>query len=242
MGLQIKEQRETMDQSGSKRGILFGALCIILGLVAGFGLGLLLSRGIKSPCRSSEALARLGADSKEEYAVLVAAAYSQDQDLARAQAQLERLGVSNPNLWIAALLESSLDGGRDASDMYALAQLAQGLGVESQAVLAYQATATAAAPSDTPPPSPTTVPSLTASPTAVPVDTAPPVDTAQPVDTTPPVPTDAPLPLDLRAGDSLHQLRLMSAAYHRLLIHTLRRPPRRHRQPPHPPSGRGQPG
>jgi hypothetical protein len=169
---------------------LLGTLCIVLGLVAGAILGLLLSRGIKSPCRSSAALARLGANSKEEYTFLVAATYVQDQDLERARARLERLGVPNPNLWIAALLDSPLDAGRDITDMYALAQLAQGLGVENQAVLAFQATATAAVPSDTPPPSPTMVPSPTASPTAIPADTATPVDTAQPV------PTDTPLPTD----------------------------------------------
>jgi hypothetical protein len=180
-------------QWGSRRGILLGALCIILGLVAGAGLGLLLSQGIKFPCRSSAALARLGSDSREEYAVLVAAKYSLDQDLERARAQLERLGVPNPNLWIAALLDSSLDGGRDPEEMHALAQLAWEMGVDSPAVLAYQATTMALAPSDTPPPTATRAPSITASQTASP--------TAAPVDTATPVPTDSTLPADTATAE-----------------------------------------
>jgi outer membrane biosynthesis protein TonB len=179
-----------MGQSGSKRAIVVGVLCIALGLAAGVGLGLLLSRGIRLPCRSSTAFANLAADSKEECVILVAAAYSRDHDLEQAQARLGRLGAPNTNLWIASLIDGYLAEGRDPGDMSALVELAQGLGVESPAVLAYSATATAAAPSNTPLPE-TALPSVT--PTPAPTDKPLPTDTPTPAPPTM-APTDTPIP------------------------------------------------
>jgi hypothetical protein len=189
-----------MRQSLSDRIILFGAIVVIVGLMLGVGLGLLLSRGIKPPGQSSKTVAGLSISAKEDYIVLVGAAYSRDHNLKRAEAQLARLEAPNINQWLASLIDRSPAGEWDEADTQALIELAHGLGVNSPQVLAYMATLTppptdtsrlaqTLAPTDTPTSTPTPVPE---EPTAPPTATPQPTDTA--VVPTEPPPSDTPIP------------------------------------------------
>jgi uncharacterized protein YraI len=105
----------------------------------------------------------------------IAAEYAQDQDLARAQADLSKLGLANPTQLLVTLAEQDIAQGRPQADVEPLARLAEGLGVRSPALVAYlepSPSATSVPPSSTPePPLPTIAPTgtpvpLTATPTA----------------------------------------------------------------------------
>jgi hypothetical protein len=81
-------------------------VAIITALATGLTTGLLIPRLFKPSIAHGAALANLGAEAKKEYAVLVAAAYAHDGDLARAQTHLERLGLSNVQVWMAGPCQS----------------------------------------------------------------------------------------------------------------------------------------
>lgn len=186
-----------MRQSSSTRTILVGLICAVLALMVGTGIGLLITRGINSP-RDSRSYTSLGVGDKEEYIVLVGAAYTLDHDLERAQARLYRLEAPNIHQWVASLVArySAEEWGR--AEVRALMELADGLGVQSSAVLAYMSTLTPPL-TDMPLPPPTLAPTdmpsatpflPTEAPTAVP-STA--TSQPQPTDTPPPPPSDTPI-------------------------------------------------
>jgi hypothetical protein len=194
-----------MRQSLAKRNLPVVVTSVVLGLVVGAGLGLLLSRSFNPLRHSNRAFSSLETESKEQYIVLVGAAYALDHDLERAQAQLERLESPNIQQWIANLIDRYLAEERDAADVRALMELAQGLGVQSPPVVAYLAALTPS-PTDTPLPTATTAPSDTPTVTLLPPTEEPsatprpqPTSTPQPTPsdlptTATPQPTDTPLP------------------------------------------------
>jgi hypothetical protein len=167
----------------------------VLGLVIGLGLGLLIGWALRPGCT----IAGLPSEDKEEYIVLVGAAYVVDGDLEKAQVRLERLEAPNIKLWIVDLTERYIAEGRDEGDILALAALARGLDVDTPQMVAYLATSTPQ-PTSTPPPTatprPTDTPTATPiPPTPTPTDTAIPfTDTPPPTDTPPATPTDTPVP------------------------------------------------
>jgi hypothetical protein len=169
-------------------------------LIAGVVLGLLLSRAFLLMNASNRAYADLEADNQEEYIVLVGAAYSLDHDLARAQAQLDRLEVVYINQTVVELIDRYVAEGRDPADIRALAELAYALGEESPTVVAYLATPTPP-PSDTPLPTPTPDDTNTPSPTntSIPPTKPPPTATVQPSNTPAPTPTATARPSDTAA-------------------------------------------
>ena len=155
----------------------------ILGLVVGLVLGLLIGVLLKPEC----AIAGLPVEDKEEYIVLVGAAYAVDGDLEKAQVHLAVLEAPNTGLWVIDLADRYIAEGRREADIQALAALAHGLGVDTPQTLAYLATPTQL-PTSTP--MPTNAPTSTVPPTLV-----PPTDTpVPPTDTPQPPPTDTPLP------------------------------------------------
>ncbi len=183
-----------MRQSQSNRIILIGTVAVILGLMLGAGLGLLLSRGIRPPGQSSKAFSRLSISTKEDYIILVGAAYSRDRNLESAKARLARLEAPNIHQWIASLVDRSLTGEWDEADTRALMELAHGLGVDSPQVLAYLATPTPP-PTRTSSPAETSIPSETPTSSSTPVvdePTVPPTATNQPTEP-PPLPSDTPI-------------------------------------------------
>jgi hypothetical protein len=176
-----------MDRRQTKQAILTAA--IVLALAVGLGVGLLVTCVTRPPGGTNDALANLGAEAKEEYAVLVAASYAHDRDLARAQTQLQRLGLPNVQMWIAHLVDQFLTEKPDDTDTGALVELAAGLGVNSRPVLAYLATLTPLA-TDTPLPTPTPIPTTT--PTATPIPPTEEPTAVSPTATPQPSPSDTP--------------------------------------------------
>lgn len=170
---------------------------VILGVLVGGALGLALSRAAESPLRANT-WADLPTDAREDYVLLVAAAYSVDHDLDRARVRLEQLQAPNIQQWIAPIVDRHLAEEPDSAGTRALAGLAHGLGLNSRQVLAYLATLTPR-PTHTPPPTPTQTAAPTPEPTPVPPTEVPatalPAATVPPpTDTPPPQPSDTPAP------------------------------------------------
>ena len=182
-----------MGESKPNRLILIATIGIILACLVGGALGLLISRAVQLPSGSSDDFAALGVATKEEYIILVGIAYTRDHDVEKARAKLALLEAPNVNLWISNLIDGYESGEWDEHQVRALMELAYGLGVDNQRVLAYMATLTPAA-THTPYPTPTLAPTNT--PLPAPTNTMiPPSPTSQPTDTPPPQPTDTPVPV-----------------------------------------------
>lgn len=109
----------------------------VLGLAAGAGIGLLLGWLVWPVSYVDAALSDLAPGYKEEYAILVAAAYDMDHDLAKAQARLERLAVPNLEQWIAEMADRAVAEGRNETDIRYLAELARDLGMTKGQFVAY---------------------------------------------------------------------------------------------------------
>jgi hypothetical protein len=178
----------------------------LLGLIAGVALGFLIG-SILSP---ETTIADLPVEDKEEYIVLVGAAYVVDGDLEKAQVRLAKLEAPNAGLWVADLTERYITEGRAETDIEALAALAHGLGVDTPQTLAYLATATPL-PTNTPLPTPTAA--ATIPPTATPIPPTqtpvPPTNTPEPTPTppataTPVPPTATPVPPTATAVPPTH--------------------------------------
>jgi hypothetical protein len=186
-----------MEQSQQKRTGLIVALLVILGLTAGAVVGLLLGWVVWPVQYTDTAIADLAPEHKDEYILLVAAAYANDGDLQKAQARLARLEVPNINQSLSALIDRYILEGRDEAEIRALVALANAQGVVSPNMVAYLATNTPI-PTDTPLPTPTPLPTDT--PTVTPV---PPTSTPIPPTETPtPQPTDTPVPTAIPATNT----------------------------------------
>ncbi len=226
------------DRSRQNRIMLVAVIAFILCALVGSQIGLLLSRSIKAPGSRGKNPASLTTGHKELYIVLVGRAYLLDHDLVRARAYLDQLNAPNIQQWISNLLDRYVAEGQDPLDIRGLVELAHGLGVESQQVVAYLATLTppptdtsqptpTPAPTDTPtitPPPPTITPSPTPEPTDTPTVQAsdtpvPPTATVQPTDTpqptsppqstSPPQPTKPPEPTNTPAAKWTYTARLV---------------------------------
>ena len=187
-----------MQHLQQRRTVWLGLRLIILSLAVGGGLGLLLSRVIALQQFTTASIADLGVHEKEEFIVLVAAAYARDGDLDRARARLEALESPNVGQWLANLTDRHVSAGQNEAEIRALVALAQGLGADTAPMVAWLQTmasptpAPTDAPRPTATPNPTATPLPTASPTASPL---PPTETLTPPPADTPVPpTDTPLP------------------------------------------------
>ncbi len=180
---------------------LIVAMTLLVVLLIGIGLGLLLSRMVLLQDQSGASLASLSSEDKQQYAVLVGAAYARDNDLEKAREQLDQLGLPNVRQWVSDLAERYVAENQTPADAQALAELARGLGSTSRDVMALLPSPTA---TDTPTPTttPTPNPTDTATPTPTPIpptDTPtplPPTVTASPTETSTPTaePSDTPAP------------------------------------------------
>ncbi len=178
----------------SRSGLIITAL-VVLGLIAGAGLGLVIG-WIVWPVRYYDTdLVDLKPEYKEQYIVLVASSYALDHDLDKAQARLDQLQAPNIRQWVAQLADQYIREGRGETEVRALVELAHGLKVDTPNMVAYLASPTPL-PTATPLPSPTPLPTETPTLTPVPpTDTpVPPTDTPVPATATPIPPTATPLP------------------------------------------------
>lgn len=121
-----------------------GALLIALfaGVAIGLALGLTLTWVVWPLQYYDTDPVDLRSEHKEDYIVLVGAAYAVDGDLARAKARLAKLEEKDIASVVAGLTERYLREGRDAEETRGLAKLADALGVRTSAMLVYIATPT----------------------------------------------------------------------------------------------------
>lgn len=169
------------------RAVAVGLALMALSIVAGIGIGLVVGWVVWPLNGKNATLADLAPAYKEDYIVLVSAAYARDGGLDKAQSRLDQLQAPNAAQWVADLADAYIREGRDPRDLQCLVALADGLGIADSTMLAAVAT-------DTPVPLPTPTPLPTDTATPIPTDTpVPPTDTSAPTDTSVP-PTDTSVP------------------------------------------------
>ncbi len=100
---------------------------ILLGLFAGLGLGLLYSWRISPVTYVDAEPSILRADFKDQYRIVIAAAYVSTHDLPRARARLELLKDPDPVGELSAQAQRMLAGGESSQNVQPLAQLAADL-------------------------------------------------------------------------------------------------------------------
>ena len=100
---------------------------ILLGLFAGLGLGLLYSWQISPVTYVDASPSILRADFKDQYRILIAAAYASSHDLPRAQSRLELLSNTDPTSDLSAQAQRMLANGASKESVQSLAQLAADL-------------------------------------------------------------------------------------------------------------------
>jgi len=102
-------------------------LFLLLGLLAGLGLGLVYSWRISPVTYVDANPAILRADFKDQYRVVIAAAYASSQDLPRARARLELLSDTDPISELSAQAQRMTGTGESFEDTQLLAKLAADL-------------------------------------------------------------------------------------------------------------------
>jgi len=177
--------------AGLKRGHL---LFVLVGIVAGLILGLLLTWQVWPVEYYDTDPIDLRQEHKDDYVVMIAAAYDQDTNLGLASLRLGQLGLEDAKQSVLGLFQRYGEAGY-REETRSLAQLAYDLGVTDVALLPYIQEPTA-----TPEPTPTEVPTTAPVPTVTPVEPTP-TATAAPAEPTatatqpPPTPTYTPTPL-----------------------------------------------
>ncbi|MGH2538239.1 MAG: hypothetical protein ACRDHL_12650 [Candidatus Promineifilaceae bacterium] len=171
---------------------LAAASLALIGLLIGGGLGLAYAWIVDPINYVAANPARLSAEAKEEYILLVSQSLAAVGDWEQARQRLNALEDPRLTATVTELLERSLRAGRPADMLRNLAYLAERLGVEGQAVAIFQPPPAGGRPSPTaeateatpaPPPTPRPSRSPTASPAPSPSSTpAPqPSPTVEPV-------------------------------------------------------------
>jgi uncharacterized protein YraI len=161
----------------TQRGLVVRAR-VLLGLAV---LSLFVVGLFTAGCAGSPVQGQTSQTDREATLRRIASEYAQDQDLARAQKNLSKLGLANPAQLLVTLAEQDISQGRSREEVEPLARLADGLGARSPILVAFlepEPTATLVPPSPTPePPSPTVastdtpVPPTATSPATLPAPT-----------------------------------------------------------------------
>lgn len=119
------------------RGWPGNGLWLLLGLLVGIGLGLFLG-WVAWPIEFSEADPTiLEEDYQRDYALMIAAAYSLDQDLPAAQQRLDRLGRADTEEWLLTVLIDKILAGDSQQEIRELVKLSSALGLYSPAMEPY---------------------------------------------------------------------------------------------------------
>ncbi len=173
---------------------------LLAGSIAGLLLGLLVGWVIWPVRYYDTDIVDLKREYKEDYVVMVGAAYALDQDLEQAETRLAKLEMPEVAQFVAILADQYITSGADLTDIRYLVGLAQALGTSTEEMLTSIATSTATSTS-TPTPSPTSTSAPTSTPTEGPTPTvtsttARPTPTSVPATATPrpQPPTSTPLP------------------------------------------------
>jgi hypothetical protein len=169
-------------------------LFILAGLVIGLSAGLFVTWQVWPVEYYDTDPIDLRQEHKDDYVVMIAAAYDQDTNLGLASLRLGQLGLEDAKQSVLGLFQRYGEAGY-REETRSLAQLAYDLGVTDVALLPYIQEPTA-----TPEPTPTEVPTTAPVPTVTPVEPTP-TATAAPAEPTatatqpPPTPTYTPTPL-----------------------------------------------
>ena len=115
-------------------------MLILGGLAAGIGLGLIFGWVVWPVSYTNTILTNLSTADKENYIVLVAAAYAADRDLRKAEARLDLLEAPNVPQWVAELTGRYIAENRNETDIRSLAELAHALGVDTAQMAPYLGT------------------------------------------------------------------------------------------------------
>jgi hypothetical protein len=153
-------------------------LFVLVGIVVGLSLGLLLTWQVWPVQYYDTDPIDLRQEYKDDYVVMIAAAYAQERDLGLASLRLGQLGLEDAKQAVLGLFQRYGEAGY-SGETRSLAQLAYDLGVTDVALLPYIEEPTA-----TPEPTPTEVPTTVPVPTVTPAE-ATPTATAAPVEPTP---------------------------------------------------------
>jgi hypothetical protein len=191
---------------------------LLVGIAVGVGLGFLIGWGLWPVQYYDTDPVDLKQEHKEDYIVLVSAAYALNGDLEQAKERLAKLEEEDVAQVVAELAQRYGEQGADPTATHNLAMLAYALGSRSEVVVANAATATPVStftptatevPTETATEIPTATPTVTPSATPVPptatstpvpatptFTSVPPTSTAPPATNTPegPTPTFTPLP------------------------------------------------
>jgi hypothetical protein len=158
-------------------------IALLAGLALGSGLGLTLTWQVWPVQYYDTDPVDLRPGIKEDYVVLISAAYALDGDLDRAKRRLRALGETDGGQAVVALAERYIQEGREVTVTRSLARLAYALGASSSAISVFIVTPTVG-PTSTPTPtlSPTLPPpTVTPQPTETPTATATPTASPRPV-------------------------------------------------------------
>lgn len=171
--------------AGLKRGHL---LIVPVGIVAGLILGLLLTWQVWPVEYYDTDPVDLRQEHKDDYVVMIAAAYAQDRDLGLASLRLGQLGLEDAKQSVLGLFQRYGEAGY-SGETRSLAQLAYDLGVTDVALLPYLQAPTST-PELIPTPEPTPTGEVAQTPTETPSGPSP-----TPTQPTPePTPTATPPP------------------------------------------------
>jgi hypothetical protein len=167
-------------------------LSVAAGILIGLGLGLLVTWGLWPVEYYDTDPVDLRREHKDDYVVMIAAAYAQDRDLDTASARLETLGLGDATEVVLGLFQRYDEAGYK-EETHSLARLAYDLGVTDVALLPYiQEPTPTPAPTATPEPSPTE--GAAPPPTVTPTEAAP-EPTSTPTEPPPsPTVTSTPVP------------------------------------------------
>lgn len=126
----------------AQRGSGMLLIALFVGAAIGLALGLMLTWVVWPVQYYDTDPVDLRPEHKEDYIVLVGAAYAVDGDLSRAKARLAKLEEKDIGSVVAGLAMRYLQESRGVEEMRSLAKLADALGVSSSAMLVYIATPT----------------------------------------------------------------------------------------------------
>jgi hypothetical protein len=169
-------------------------LSLLAGTVVGLLFGALVGWVIWPVQYTDTAPVDLRPEHKDDYLVMVSAAYALDGDLEKAEARLAKLEVDDVGQIVADLASRYMSIGTGLVDIRNLVQLADALGSSDSAMLDYIATSTPT-PTSTATNTPTWTPTSTSTATPTPTDTPTSTATPTPTDTPtspPPTPTFTP--------------------------------------------------
>lgn len=115
------------------RVVLWLSLGVILGIASGLLLG-----WVVWPIEFTEADPTVLEESyQQDYTVMIATAYSLDEDLNGARQRLSKLGKQDPNAWLLSVTVNHILNQSDETEIRYLVQLASDLGLYSPAMDPY---------------------------------------------------------------------------------------------------------